>query len=513
MDGTAWRFNRYSERAHAAPPEAASRATGTPSRLMPGWRRPLAGLRRDIARILPLAWPVFIGQLAVLAFATVDTMLVARYAAVDLAALAVGNAAYVTVFIGLMGVIQAVAPITGQLHGAGRPLDAGRQLHQGLWLALGLSALGCTLLAFPAPFLALARTPPEVADKVQAHLHALAFALPPALLFAAFRGFNTAVSRPRIVMALQVIGLAVKVPLSAMLVFGLTLPMPAGLPFDELRLPAMGAPGCGIATALAMAVQLLASAWVLMRSPFYARFGVQSRRLQPPDRASLLALLRLGVPMGLAIGIEVSGFTFMALFIARLGALPVAGHQIAVNLISLMFMMPMALGNATSTLVAQRIGAGDAGDARRLGWHGLQLAIGVAAAFGGTVYLLRDTILSVYTHDAVIVAAAMPLLTWVMLFHVADAAQIHAAYTLRAYRVATAPLVIYALAIWGVGLGGGYAMAFDATGHTPRALTGAPGFWAAATGGLTLAALGLGGYLAWMLRRRPHHASGVHTPP
>ena len=462
------------------------------------------------ARILLLAWPVFIGQLAVLAFATIDTLLVARFSAIDLAALAVGNAVYVSVFIGLTGVVQAVAPIAGQLFGARRLPQAGQQLHQAIWLALGLSVLGSSLLLFPAPFLALAQAPPDVAEKVRAHLGALAFALPSALLFTAFRGFNTAVSRPKMVMALQVVGLALKVPLTALLVFGAALPLPAGWPLSELRIPALGAPGCGIATAIAMAVQLLAAAAVLLRSPFYAQFGLHTRRLDRPDRAKLAALLRLGVPMGLSIGIEVTGFTFMALFISRLGATPVAGHQLAVNLISLMFMLPIALGNATSTLVAQRLGAGDPHDARRLGWHGLQLAVLIAAALGATVYGLRDALLHVYTRDEVVVAAALPLLAWVMLFHIADAAQIHVAYVLRAYRVATAPLVIYGVAIWGVGLGGGYTLAFDLLGITPPSLRGAPGFWAAATVGLTLAAIGLGSFLAWMLRE----ASGHHrTPP
>jgi MATE family multidrug resistance protein len=205
--------------------------------------------------------------------------------------------------------------------------------------------------------------------------------------------------------------------------------------------------------------------------------------------------------MGLAIGIEVSGFTFMAFFIARLGATPVAGHQIAVNIVSVLFMMPLALGNATSTLVAQRIGADDPADARRIGWHGLQLGLLVAALMGGSVYLAREGLLRAYTHDERIVAAAMPLLAWVMLFHVADAAQTLAAFTLRAYKIVTVPVVIYASSLWGVGLGGGYVVAFNMTGLTPAPLQGARGFWAASTTGLSLAALALSGSMAWVLRR------------
>ena len=456
-------------------------------------------------RIAPLAWPVLVGQLAVLAFSTVDTVMAARYSALDLAALAIGGAIYISVFVGLMGVVLAVGPVAGQLFGARKLLEAGRQLHQALWLALGLSVIGCTALLLPQPFLSLARAQPEVVDKVRGYLNALAFALPPALLFTAFRGFNTAVSRPKIVMSLQLGALLLKVPLTALLVFGGAIDTPWG----RLGVDERGAPGCGIATAIVMGLQLLAAWAVLRRDPFYDRFGLRGHGVSPPHRASLAGLLRLGIPMGLSIGVEVTGFTFMAFFIARLGATPVAGHQIAVNLVSLMFMMPLALANATSTLVAQRIGANDATDARRIGWHGLLIGVGIAAAMGCAVYLLREHILRAYTRDPLIIAAALPLLAWVVVFHIADAAQTVAGFVLRAYRITTVSLVIYVAALWGVGLGGGYALAFDSTGLAPRSLQGAPGFWSAATAGLSLAALALCGFLIWMLRQQKRELAGA----
>ncbi len=454
-------------------------------------------LLHSARRIAKLAWPVFIGQVAVLAFATVDTVMTARQSSLDLAALAIGGSVYMSVFIGLMGVVLAVGPIAGQLFGAHKLAQAGQQLHQAMWLALGLSVLGCTVLLFPQPFLSLAHAQPEVADKVRGYLAALAFALPSALLFTAFRGFNTAVSRPKIVMALQLGALALKVPLNALLVFGLSLDTPLG----TLQVPSLGAVGCGIATAVVMACQVLAAWTLLRRDPFYRPFELGGG-FSAPHRASLMGLLRLGVPMGLSIAIEVTGFTFMAFFIARFGTTPVAAHQIALNLVSLIFMLQLAIGNATGTLVAQRIGAGDAADARRLGWHGVEAGMLIAAVIGCAVYLLREPILRIYTRDAAVIAIAAPLLAWVVLFHIADAGQTLAAFVLRAYRVATVPLLVYAVAIWGVGLGGGYAVAFNTTGWSPAALQNAQGFWAAATAGLVVAASGLCGFLAWMLRQQ-----------
>lgn len=450
------------------------------------------GFGASLRRIVPLAWPVFVGQLAVLGFSTIDTVLVARHSAADLAALAVGSAAYITVFVGLMGVVLGVSPIVGQLFGAKRLAEAGHQLHQAIWVAIGCSLLGVTLLAFPQPFLALAHATPEMAQRVRGYLLALAFALPAALLFTVFRGFNTAVSRPKAVMTLQLGGLALKVPLSIALVGGVPV----------LGIPALGVLGGGLATVAAMWAQALAAWWVLRTDAFYRPFGIDGHGLDAPHAPSLRALLRLGVPIGLAVGIEVTGFVFMAIFIARLGETAVAGHQIAANLVALLFMMPLALSNATSTLVAQCIGAGTLRDARRLGWHGLAVTLAMALAMGGAVYATRESVVALYTPNPAVAAAALPLVAWVVLFHASDAVQTLAAFVLRAWRIATVPVIIYAGALWGVGLGGGYALAFDPLGLAPASWQGARGYWIASTAGLTVAALALVAFMAWVMWRQ-----------
>lgn len=450
------------------------------------------GLLHSARRIVPLAWPVFVGQVAVLAFSTVDTVMVARYAALDLAALAVGSAAYITIFVGFMGMVLAIGPIAGQLFGAQKTVEAGAQLHQAIWVALGLSVLGSALLLMPQPFLYAAHASPEVAEKVRGYMAYLALALPPSLTFQAFRGFNTAVSRPKVVMALQLGALALKVPLNALFIYGL----------PALHVPSMGAAGCGLASAIAMWTQLAIAWWVLRRDPFYAPFGLHVTRLDAPHWTSLKELLRLGIPMGMSILIEVTGFTFMAIFISRIGTTEVAGHQLAANLVSLMFMMPLGIANATTTLVAQSIGAERPLDARRLGWHGVIIGTLVASVLGTGVYLLREPVLGAYTSNPVIVAAAMPLLAYVALFHICDALQAVSSFVMRAYRVATAPMVVYAVSLWGIGLGGGYVLAFNLTGLTPEPLLGAQGFWAAAVTGLLVSAVSLCALMAWVLRHK-----------
>jgi MATE family multidrug resistance protein len=430
-------------------------------------------------RLATLAWPVLLGQLSVIGFGTLDTLLIARYASADLAALAVGGAAYFTTFVGLMGVVMAIGPLAGQAFGAGRLDEAGDHLHQASWLALAVTVPGLLLMAWPEPYLWLARLPPELEAKTRTYLAVLALALPASLLFAAWRGFNTAVSRPRIVMVLQLGALAAKVPLSIVLIHGA----------PSVGLPALGLTGCAVATALVMWGQLAAAVVITRRDAFYAAFGLHRRGLHRPNAARLRELVKLGLPMGATLLIEVSGFTMMAIFIARLGATPVAGHQIAVNVVSILFMVPLALSNAAMTLVSQSVGARELAQARQIGWHAVQIGLALAVALGALVALGREGIVRLYTRDEAVV-------------HIADAAQTLAAFVLRAWKIATGPMVIYAISLWGVGLGGGYLLAFDVLGGTPRWLTGAPGYWMAATVGLVVGGVALIALLAWAMRQR-----------
>jgi multidrug resistance protein, MATE family len=420
---------------------------------------------------VPLAWPVLVGQIAVMMFSTVDTLMMGRVGPQDLAALAVGSAAYVSIFVGLMGVVLAVGPIAGRQFGAEDLPGSGRSFLQAQWLAVLLCIPGCLLLWFPEPFVWLAQLDATQAGKVRAYTRPEAFALPAALLFTAFRGFSTAVSRPKAVMAMQLTGLAAKVPLNAVLVFGWG------------PIPAMGVAGCGWATAIAMTAQALVALALIRRDAFYRPFQIPHLWQTRPDWRELWALVRLGLPMGGSILVEVTGFTFMAFFIARLGATPVAGHQIAVNLVAMMFMTALALATAAGTLVAQHLGAEQKREARIVGRHAMALATLVAAGLGAIVALAREPIVALYTNNPEAAAAALPLLVWVWFFHLGDALQTVAAYVLRAYQVATLPMIIYVVALWGLGIGGGYFLAFGRDG------AGAVGFWQAATAGLMMAAL------------------------
>ncbi|VVE87370.1 MATE family efflux transporter [Pandoraea bronchicola] len=443
----------------------------------------------DIKRIAGLAWPVLIGQLAVIAFGVMDTAMVGRASAFDLASLALGGSIYITVYVGLMGILVALSPIVAQRFGAGERQAIGEEVRQAFWLALFLALPGFLLLSHPQFILQLSEATPELEARASAYLEILAFGLPAALLFRVYSSLSTAVAQPRIVMIIQVTGLALKVPLNLALIYGV----------ERLGIPALGSTGCAIATTAINWVSCALGLMLMARHATLREFGIFTRFCWPHWRA-IRALLKLGVPMGLSYLIEVTAYSFMAIFIARLGDVTLAGHQIAANLGALMYMLPMSIAIATATLTAQAIGSRDFPLARLIGRRGVEFAGTLGLALAALMWFCRPLILAAYTSDPQVAMVATPLLAIVAFYHVFDALQVNAVFVLRAWKVAIVPTIIYAVSLWGVGLGGGYVLGFDVGGLTPAWLYGAAGFWFANTASIAIAAVGLLLYLRWVVR-------------
>jgi multidrug resistance protein, MATE family len=239
---------------------------------------------------------------------------------------------------------------------------------------------------------------------------------------------------------------------------------------------------------------------LMARLDLFRPFAIFSHFCWPVWRRQV-AQLRLGIPMGLSYLIEVTSYTFMALFIARFGTTTLAGHQIAGNVGAVLYMTPLSIGIATSTLVAQALGAHRHEAARTLSRHGILMAVMIACGYAFIVLALRPLIIEGYTPNAQVAAAAMPLVLIVVFYHVFDSLQVTTAFVLRAYKVAVVPTVIYAVALWGVGLGGGYLLGFDVVGAIPLGLTGARGFWFANMASLAIAGSGLFIYLRSVSQR------------
>jgi multidrug resistance protein, MATE family len=426
---------------------------------------------------------MLIGQLAVISNGVIDTAMTSRYSATDLAALALGASIYISIFVGLNGVLAAISPVIGQLFGAERLDEIGAEIKQGVWLALFLTLAGCAVLLFPQPMLSIAHASPELSAKATLYLRILALALPATMGFRLYASLNTAIGRPKMVMSLQVAALALKVPLNTLFIFG------------GLGLPAMGGPGCALATGITVWMTFIIGFLILRFSNSYHGFQLFGTGFVRPKWNALRELLKLGIPMGLSYLIEVTAFAFMALFIARLGDTAVAGHQITANFATVLYMLPLSIANATGILVAQSIGARQFDVARQVGFAGIRLAAVLSVTIGCIVWMTRDLIVRAYTPNEAIMAVALPLFAFIAFYQLFDSVQVTTAFVLRAYKVAVVPTVMYAVALWGIGLGGGYALGLNPFGISPSILQGAAGFWMGNSVSLALVAAGLLWYL------------------
>ncbi|MBI5277814.1 MAG: MATE family efflux transporter [Burkholderiales bacterium] len=429
----------------------------------------------ELSLITRHAGTVLVGQLAVMAFGVTDTVVAGRFSQEALAALSVGSAVYITVFVSFMGLLQAQLPVWAELYGGGKGPELGRSVRQALYLVAFASAAGVLALLFPGALLQWTEVPPALQEIVRQYLAVLALALPASLLFRVYSTLNQALQRPKLVTWLQIGSLGIKVPLTTWFAFG-----GAGV-------PAMGAVGCALATVVVMWLFVASSLWILRTRALYQPFAIWAR-IEPPHWPTIARFARLGVPAAAAILVEVTSFTLMALFIARQGTLASAAHQVASNLAAILYMMPLSIAIATSARVSFWLGAGDAKLARGAIRTGLKLGLALAACMSLGVLLGRHGIASLYSSDAEVAAVAAGLLAWLALFHLGDATQGLCVFLLRCYRVAVAPLVAYCVLLWGLGLAGGFVLAYRGIGTIPAQQSPAA-FWIAAAVALALLSL------------------------
>lgn len=434
-------------------------------------------------QIIGHAWPILVAQLASMGMMVIDTVLLGHHSTVDLAAVAVGGGIYIAVVFALVGILQAVAPIVTHHVGARRHGEIAGTLQQAVWLGLLLAVPGILLLCFPDPILRLSTIEPEVEATLRAYLRVLAWGMPAALLYRTFYSFCNALRQPRPLMLISFGNTLIHAALASQLVNGTF-----GAP--------LGAIGCGISNVLVNWLACAAAALWIARAPALAAVKAFAN-WQPPRLGAMRELLRLGLPMGFSNFVEITSFTLIALFVAQLGATAVAGHRIVANLAAICYMLPLALAIATLALVGQAAGARDWSRARAAIKSGMLLAAGLSTLTGGLLWLSARPLVFTYSSDPAVRAIALSLIGYIAIYQFFDAVQTIAAYALRGYKITLAPMLVHILAFWGIGLGGGWWLAF----RLPEPM-GVEGFWLASLLSLVVAALAIGSILLWVWRRK-----------
>ncbi|MGE8100390.1 MATE family efflux transporter [Pseudomonas fluorescens] len=445
-----------------------------------------ARVRLELKSLLGLALPIMIAQLATTAMGFVDAVMAGRVSPRDLAAVALGNSIWIPIYLLMTGVLLATTPKIAQRFGAKQHDEIAPLARQALWLALCVGLTGSGLLLGAEPILHWMKVDPQLIEPSMGYLHGIAFGFPGIAFYYVLRCYSDAMGRTRPSMVIGLSGLLLNIPVNYALIYG------------HFGLPALGGVGCGWASGIVMWFMALSMAGWTRWAPFYAPTRVLVR-FDRPQWAVIKRLVGIGLPIGIAVFAESSIFAVIALLIGSLGSTVVAGHQIALNISSLLFMIPYSLGMAVTVRVGQALGAGNPYQASFAAKVGLGAALVFAVFSASLILLLREPIASIYTADKTVIQIASMLIVYAALYQCSDAIQVICAGALRGYQDTRATMVLTLFAYWGIGLPVGYVLGLtDWFGPA----SGPSGLWEGLIAGLSCAALMLSIRLTRSARKR-----------
>ncbi|WP_345293819.1 MATE family efflux transporter [Luteimonas vadosa] len=432
-----------------------------------------APFRREVRTTAVLAAPLVLGHLSTGLIGFVDSVIAGHHGTTTLAAVAVGTALFWLPMMIPMGTLMALPPSVSQLDGAGRRAEIGAVFRQSLWLAAGLGVLLFAFLTLAVHALAPMGIAPEIRPGATAFLHGIRWGVPALTLYYAMRYLSDGLHWTLPTMVLGFGGLLLLVPLGYVLAFG------------AFGLPELGAGGLGYASAIMIWCQAIAFFVYLRRAPRFADLALFAR-FDPPSWTTIAGLLRTGLPIGVTVMMEGSLFIVTALLIGRLGEIPAAAHQIAINVASLCFMIPFGVAEATTVRVGHAVGSarGSVG-VRRAAFAGLVLVLATQALSGLVLLLGHEAIVGIYTRDLAVSGLAAVLLLYAAAFQFPDGIQVLSAGALRGLKDTRVPMFLAAFAYWGVGmpLGAGLGLGLG---------WGTRGMWIGLIAGLGVAALLMG---------------------
>jgi multidrug resistance protein, MATE family len=446
----------------AAPVAAANRAWG-----------------REFAETLRLAWPMALTQLGQVAMMTTDLAMLGRLGTTAIAAASLAHTVFFAAFVLGMGLVSAVAPLAAQAYGARAPRLMRRAVRVGIWAALGLGLpLSIATQMWSAKLLlALGQTPDATALAAR-YLQGLAWCLIPGWIFIVLRGFMGAVNQPSPALWITLAA----IPANALLAFGLIN--------GAFGLPRLDALGAGLATTLVNAVMCLAAIWVAYTKAPFKKYRVLGRFWRA-DWTLMRQLLVVGLPMSGSFMLEFGLFAAAALIMGKLGTTELAAHQIALQVASIIFMVPFGISMAATVRVGHAAGSRDAPATRRAGFAALVLAAVFMTAMVLLIAVMRGSIPYLFLGDTdseaqrTIVLAATLLLVGAT-FYVVDGLQTVAAGALRGLNDTRIPLLFAALSFWIIGFAAAYGLGLHSR-------LGAIGVWA----GLSLGLLVYSILLVW----------------
>ncbi len=398
------------------------------------WRT--SNWREEIRELLKLAGPLIVNNLSIAGMQFADAVMAGRLGAESLAAVAVGASVWFFGFALCLGVMMAISPIAARHYGAGNPELIGRYTRQGMYLGAGIGfVLIATAYTTVGPVLLKIGIDESFRELTVGYVKAIIWGGPAIFIFLALRFTTEGIGRTRPIMYASIFSLVCNVFLNYVFMFG------------HFGAPALGAVGCGVASAITMWLLMIVLVTYMLLSPTYAPLKIFSR-MAPVRPDVLKEIVVLGVPIAITITAEAGLFNAVSILMGTRGAATAAAHQIAINFAATMFMIPLALSSAITVRVGHALGSGNGEAARYSGALGIFVCAAFMTASAAFLLVFRDMVVNLYTNDASVTAIAISMLLMAAIFQVADGVQIGAAGALRGYKDTRMPMVINIIAYW-----------------------------------------------------------------
>ncbi|RYZ74750.1 MAG: MATE family efflux transporter [Lysobacteraceae bacterium] len=439
----------------------------------------------EVRATATLALPLVLGHVSTGLIGFVDNVIAGHHGTLTLAAVTIGTALLWLPMMVPIGTLISLTASVSELNGAGRQKEIGPLFRQALWLALALGALMFAFLSLIPYALGPFGISAEIIPGATGFLHGIRWGAPALTLFFCMRYLSEGMHWTLPTMLIGFGGLVVLAPLGYVFTFG------------RFGVPEMGAAGLGVASALMMWGQAIAFATYLWNARRFAHLQLFAR-FDGPHARPIAQLLRTGLPIGVTVLMEGGLFIATALLIARLGAVPAAAHQIAINVSALCFMIPMGVAEATTVRVGHALGMGDGHAIRRAAHAGYAIVLGTQALSATALLLGHDLVVALYTRDLVVAALAGNLLLYAAAFQFPDGIQVASAGALRGLKDTRVPMWLAMFSYWGLGMPLGIGLGLG-LGWGPQ------GMWVGLIVGLSAAAV-------LMASRFRHSSRGLPGP-
>ena len=415
----------------------------------------------EVSALIKLALPVSLAQLAIMGMSATDVIIAGKASTTDLAGMTLGANTWNLISLFFMGISFATQPLIAKQFGANNDKGVKHQLHQSIWMCLGLGFIAMLCVWIVAWVMQFSSYAPEMLGVARNYLFVIGLSALPIVMIGALRGTLEGMSLTRIVFYINLAAFLINIPLDYVFVNGL------------FGMPKLGGVGCALATTILVWLMFLVCILVLK---YHHRLLALRlfKDFQPPNRKTIWRTMQLGFPIGVSIVIEMSLFAGSGILIAKFGEIEAGAHAVAITVASMSFMLYMGIGQGVTIRASQLVGAEKHVEA----WYAIKsgsylnliLSIFVCVLF----IFFTEPLIRLFSDDEKVIPLAITLLYFGAAFQIVDSLQVAAIFGLRAYQDTASPPKYQFVAFWVFGLPlGVYLSFFDTRFH----LTGAKGMW------------------------------------